>query len=124
MIEKEKKNGGVFGALLIDWPKAFNCLPHDLFIVKVEAYGFQTDAVNLVYDYLSNRKQIIKINKTISSWKDIKYGVPQGSILGALLFNIDLCEPFYFLEDLDTANYADDTTVHTVKEKKSLLLIH
>ena len=122
MIEKGGKNGGVFGALLIDWHKAFNCIPHDLFIVKVEAYGFQTDAVNLVYDYLSNRKQIIKINKTISSWKDIKYGVPQGSILGALLFNIHLCEPFYFLEDLDTASYADDTTIHTVKENKESVI--
>ena len=70
----------------------------------MEAYGFQTDAVNLVYDYLSNRKQRIKINKTFSSWKDIEYGVLQGSILGALLFYIHLCEPFYFFEDLDIAS--------------------
>ena len=97
--EKEKKvdYGGVFGALLIDWPKAFNCIPHDLFIVKVGAYGFQTDAVNLVYDYFSNRRQKIKVNKTFSSWKDIVSGVPRGSTLGALLFNIHLCEYTSFL---------------------------
>ena len=93
------------------------------FHCKKEAYGFQTDAVNLVYDYLSNRKQRIKINETFSFWKDIEYGVLRGSILGALLFNIHLCEPFYFLENLGVASYADDTTVHRVK-KKSLLLMH
>ena len=93
--------GGVFVALLI---QSINCIPHEPFILKVEAYGFQTDAVNLVYDYLSNRKQRIKINKTFSCWKDIEYGVLQGSILGALLFYIHLCEPFYFFEDLDIAS--------------------
>ena len=96
--------GGALGALLMGWPKAFNCIPHELVILKVEAYVFQTDAVNLVYDYLSNRKQRIKINKTFSSWKDIEYSVQQRSILGALLFNIHLCEIFYFLEDLDIAS--------------------
>ena len=103
-MKKKVDYGGVLGALLTDWLRAFNCIPHELFILKVEAYGFQTDAVNLVYDYLSNRKQRIKINKTFSSWKDIEYGVLQGSILGALLFNIHLCELFYFLEDLDIAS--------------------
>ena len=67
----------------------------------MEAYVFKTDAVNLVYDYLSNRKQRVKIIKTFSTWKDIECGVLQGSILGALLFNIHLCEPFYFIQDLD-----------------------
>ena len=111
MIEKWKKivdYGGVFGALLTDLSKAFDCIPHDLIIAKLEAYGFQTDALNLVYDYLSNRKQRVKINETFSCWKNIEYGVPQGSILGPLLFNIHLCDLFYFLEDLDIASYVDD----------------
>ena len=121
MIEKWKRivdYGGVFGALLTDLSKVFDCIPHDLFIAKLEAYGFQIDALKLIYDYLSNRKQRVKINETFSSWKDIEFGVPQGSILGPLLFNIHLCDLFYFLEDLDIASYADDTTIYTVKENK------
>ena len=49
--------GVVFGALLSDVSKVFDCIPYDLFIVKLEAYGFQMDALKLVYGYLSNRKQ-------------------------------------------------------------------
>ena len=125
MIEKWKRivdYGGVFGALLTDLSKAFDCIPHDLFIAKLEAYGFQIDALKLIYDYLSNRKQTVKINETFSSWKDIEFGVPQGSILGPLLFNIHLCDLFYFLEDLVIASYADDTTIYTVKENKESVI--
>ena len=108
MKEKWKKvldNGGAFGALLTDLSKAFDCIPNDLIIAKLGAYGFQVDALRLVYDYLSNRKQRVKLNETFSSWRDIEYGVPQGSILGPLLFNIRLCDLFYFLDDLDIASY-------------------
>ena len=89
MIEKWKKivdYEGVFGALLTDLSKVFDCIPHDLFIAKLEAYGSQIDALSLVYNYLSNRKQRVKINETFSCWKDIV--VPQGSILDPLSFNI------------------------------------
>ena len=125
MIEKWKRivdYGGVFGALLTDLSKAFDCIPHDFFIAKLEAYDFQIVALKLIYDYLSNRKQRVKINETFSSWKDIEFGVPQGSILGPLLFNIHLCDLLCFLEDLDIASYADDTTIYTVKENKESVI--
>ena len=125
MIEKWKKivdDGGVFGALLADLSKAFDCIPHDLIIAKLKAYSFHIDALKLIHDYLSNRKQRVKVNDTYSSWKDIFYGVPQGSILGPLLFNIHLCDLFYFLEELDIASYADDTAIYTVNEKKDLVI--
>ena len=71
---------------------------------------------------MSNRKQRVKINETFNCWKNLEYGIPQGSILGPLLFNIHLCDLFYFLEDLDIASYADDTTIYTVKENKESVI--
>ena len=65
------------------------------------------EALKLVFDYLPNRKQRVKINEAFSSRKVVKYDVPQGSILGPLLFDIHLCDLFYFLEDLSIASYAD-----------------
>ena len=100
MVEKWKKvvdYGGVCGALIIDFSKAFDYIPHNLFIAKLEAYSFQRDALNLVNDYLSNRKQRVKINEAVRYWKDLEYGIPQRSILGPPLFNIHLCDLYYFL---------------------------
>ena len=59
MIEKWKAavdNGGVFAALLTDLSKPFDCISHDLIIVKLAAYGFDTNALRLTHNYLSNRK--------------------------------------------------------------------
>ena len=71
--------------------------------------------------HLSNRKQRVKLNETFSFWRDIENGVPQGSILGPLFFNRHLHDLFYFLEDLDIASYADDTTLYTVKENRDIV---
>ena len=60
---KEKKEGGHFSALLTDLLKVFNCLPHDLFIAKLDAYGFKNDALYVIFNYWNNRKQ--KENKVI-----------------------------------------------------------
>ena len=87
---------GVFGALLADLSKAFDCIPHDLIIAKLEAYGFLIDALKLIHDYFSNRKQRVKLNDAYNSWKDIFCGAPQESILDALSFDIHLCDLYYF----------------------------
>ena len=89
-LEKWKRsidNSKMFGALLTDLSKAFDCLDHELLIAKLNAYGFSLTALKLVHSYLSNRKQRTKINSSYSSWLEIIFGVPQGSILGPLFFN-------------------------------------
>ena len=113
MIEKLRKsldNGGASAALLTDLSKAFDCLPHDLLIAKLHAYGVDEVSLNFLLSYLTNRKQRVRINNTYSKWMDILFGVPQGSILGPLLFNIFLCDLFLFVKDVDIASYADDNT--------------
>ena len=63
--------------------------------------------------YLKHRTQRIKINDCFSTRSIIEYGVPQGSILGPLLFNINMIDLFYECEENDIANYADDTTPYS-----------
>ena len=66
---------GHFSALLTDLSKAFDCLPHDLLIAKLDAYGFKNDALYLIFNYLNNRNQRVKINSSFSSFQNIISGV-------------------------------------------------
>ena len=78
--------------------------------------------MKLIQQYLSNRKQRVKVGNAYSSWKDIFYGIPQGSILGPLIFNIFLCDLFYFLEGVSVASYADDTTPYSANKTNDLVI--
>ena len=116
MIEKWRKfldAGGACGALLTDLSKAFDCLPHELLIAKLHTYGVVVLSLKLLHSYLTKRKQRVKLNGTYSSWSEIFFGVPQGSIPGLWSFNIFLCELFQFFPDVDIANYADGNTSHS-----------
>ena len=74
------------GTILMDLSKTYDCLPHDLLIVKLEAYRIERKSVKLIYSYRSGRNQRVKVASHYRSNKQIKLGVPQGSFLG-LLFN-------------------------------------
>ena len=74
MIEKLKTavdNGNVFAALLTDLSKVLECIPHDLIIANLAAYGFDVNALKLIHNYLSNREQRVKVNSAYTIWKDI-----------------------------------------------------
>ena len=103
---------GIAGTILMDLSKAYDCIPHDLLIAKLEAYGFKKNALKLVYSYLTNRTQRVKIGSTYSSPQHISIGVPQGSVLGPLLFNIFINDLFYMELESEICNFADDTTIY------------
>ena len=104
-------NKGLAGAVFMDLSKAFDCVNHGLLIAKLSAYGLNMDALQLIRSYLSNRQQRVKINSSFSDWKEIKIGVPQGSVLGPLLFNVFINDIFWFANRTKICNYADDTTI-------------
>ena len=125
MLEQWKRaidQGKFAGALLTDLSKAFNCLNHELLIAKLEAYGFSHKSLLYIQSYLTNRKQRMKVNSSFSEWADISSGVPQGSILGPLLFNIYLNDIFLFVKECEIANYADGNTPDTTDTNINTLL--
>ena len=113
---------GYAGAILTDLSKAFDCSRHDLLIAKLDAYGFNQDALKFIRSYLKNRKQRTKVGSAYSKWQEIKHGVPQGSILGPLLFNIFLNDMFYFIKGICIAHYADDNTPYATNKDITNLL--
>ena len=97
--------------VLMDLSKAFDCLPHDLLIANLEVYGFWIGSLRLIFDYLTSRKQHVRINSTYSSLLEITSVVPQGSVLGPLLFNIYNNNITFLIDDPHLCNFAEDNTV-------------
>ena len=92
----------------MDLFKAFDCLPHGFLIGKLHAYGYSMSACELIWNYLSNRQQCVKILDNRSTWRTLSKGVPQGSIFGPLLFNVIMNDMFLFMKSCNFYNYADD----------------
>ena len=97
--------------IYLDLSKAFDTIGHDILIEKLQHYGIKGAACNLIKNYLSNRMQCVSIDNVTSSLQNVTTGVPQGSILGPLLFSI-------YINDMEKASnffnyisYADDTTL-------------
>ena len=106
-------NNLVVGVVFVDFRKAFDTVSHSLLLKKLQGLGITGDLWSWIRDYLNNRSQVTIVNGCPSERKMVKYGVPQGSVLGPMLFSL-------FCNDLPDATegegvlqmYADDTTIY------------
>ena len=86
-MERKSRQKLCLGGVLMDLSKAFDCLPHDLLLAKLAAYGANENFLCYVHSYLLNRKQCVRINNINSDFLNVISGVPQGSIVGQILLN-------------------------------------
>ena len=114
LIENWKKhldNKKIVGTVLMDLSKAFDCIPHDLLIAKLHAYGFNKNALIFLYSFLKHRKQSVKINDMGSFFQILLSVVPQGSIRRCILFNLFINDVFFFIKESELENFADDNAI-------------
>ena len=110
-IKKSIDNGKLTCGIFIDLQKAYDTVNHKILLKKLEIYGFRGITNDWFSTYLSGRKQYVSVSGVDSNYRDIKHGVPQGSVLGPILFLI-------YINDLANAtiysrsfNFADDTAI-------------
>ena len=110
--QKRLDESGFVRTILMDLSKAYDCLPHDLIATKIETFALTKQILQLISNYLSYHKQRTKIGSAHSVWANIICGIPQGSILGPILFNIFINDIFLVVKKSVICNFADDNTLY------------
>ena len=82
-------------------------------VATLGAHGLDRSSLRLLMDYLNSRKQRTNVGSSYSNWSEIKRGIPQGSILEPLLFNIFINNLFFIIEKSDIYNFVDDNTLYS-----------
>ena len=112
----DDKNVQTLSVLYLDFFKAFDKVPHSILIAKLRNISPGIQIQDILQDYLTDRMQFVKINKSSSTLKEVTSGVPQGSILGPLLFIIFINDFPKCIENLDCFGYCDDMTILSTEE--------
>ena len=120
--DRNLDNNVVVGAVLTDLSKAFDCIAHDLLITKLSAHNFSDEDLSYIYSYLTNGRQCVRTNNTHSQLETIISGVPQGSILGSIFFNISINDLLFFVALASLYNFADDNTLPAFASTVSRLI--
>ena len=107
-------------AIFIDLSKAFDCVDHAILLKKLDRYGFRGNILRLLESYLSNRKQFVDMDGTTSDTQNVTKGVPQGSVLGPILFLLYINDLNYIMEALQKILFADDTVLFGIFDSMGL----
>lgn len=121
LLVPPKNDGNQVGVLFIDLKKAFDSIHHGILVERFKKYGIEGMALESLKHYLKDRQQRILVNGTMSNFKDISFGVPQGSCLGPLLFLTYINDITKYVDEKALNLYADDTALIAVKKNKQLL---
>lgn len=123
VINQALNNNQITIGIFLDIQKAFDCVDHDILLQKLERYGFRGPSLNFFRSYLSNRKQFVHIADSKSGLKTVQAGVPQGSVLGPILFSLFINDYPTSLNHADAVIYADDTALlvshHSLKQAET-----
>ena len=114
-------NGHFACGIFIDLQKAFDTVDHNILVSKLEYYGVRGVAQNWFSSYLQNRKQFVTINGFKSSLKNVNFGVPQGSVLGPLLFLLYINDLSFSVKNSKVHHFADDTNLLCINESLKTL---